>query len=840
MSDERQEGWDEEEAFSEAPDVVATTPTVFVADPSAEAGRVARALESEGYLVVDVPISMLLSRTGAQRPHVILVDADADGALVALQRVRDLPEAGVIDVLLLAREGGVIRTADDAATQDANGVFFRPVDVRALVARVRELTGGPPEARPARRSTVPPARLSSPPRRSGPPSQRSRSSIPPPAGRGAPPSSEVPRGALQAPPLPLSTPALSDLLEGPRSLDRFGGLSRDVEQVLASAAERVGALSETGAFEALPHVEARTPEQELEAVLPAEVLAMLDEALDEEDDGTRDTGAPPRMTTQSSEEARPSTSGGSRTAPPDPWGGEAGSAVEGRGRMRSAIPYGRGADPITGAGLSGEVRARGDTEPPADEAFSPEPTTGHGVPLRQPITGVGASGEGASSSVSDAVETGPAATREVDRLPAGMNEPGPSRAVPRAFVPSSSGEVSTGVLAALPGFESRRPAAPPARVGASRPPSTEESIEPPLPRSRPGAPPGVFSPGDAPRLVAGAVSDLYTGCLAFSADGVTRRLVLREGDFVTASSSADHESLVSYLCDAGEVPRYQVEKLRGRVPAMGRHAGAALVAHGVLGQDHLWRVLRAHAEFVAQQVVRLESGTIAFEEEAPGRLKAEPGVFGASTGAEVFVELLRRVVEPSAAMDALGGPHARIAAGRNERRLEECRLDPSLAREILRARGAMVVELVNQAAEPDVPAVLLALSLLAIVEIVPAIGRDGARVAPAAPVDAATLELEEEALRARVRARGELVDDGDYFALLGVPRHATGYEIRRAYLDLRRSFEPARVLGARTVDLEPELRRILVVLEEAYEILRDTARRERYRRAIEAPPGEPF
>ena len=79
---------------------------------------------------------------------------------------------------------------------------------------------------------------------------------------------------------------------------------------------------------------------------------------------------------------------------------------------------------------------------------------------------------------------------------------------------------------------------------------------------------------------------------------------------------------------------------------------ALLVAHGVLGQDHLWRVLRAHAEFVAQQVVRLESGTIAFEEEAPGRLKAEPGVFGASTGAEVFVELLRRVVEPSAAMDA--------------------------------------------------------------------------------------------------------------------------------------------------------------------------------------------
>ncbi len=96
--------------------------------------------------------------------------------------------------------------------------------------------------------------------------------------------------------------------------------------------------------------------------------------------------------------------------------------------------------------------------------------------------------------------------------------------------------------------------------------------------------------------------------------------------------------------------------------------------------------------------------------------------------------------------------------------------------------------------------------------------------------------LDEEALRQRVRARVALVQEGDYFALLGVPRAATSYEIRRAYVELRRNFEPARLLTAATADLADDVRMVVEVLDEAFEILRDHARRERYRRAIEAGP----
>jgi preprotein translocase subunit Sec63 len=103
--------------------------------------------------------------------------------------------------------------------------------------------------------------------------------------------------------------------------------------------------------------------------------------------------------------------------------------------------------------------------------------------------------------------------------------------------------------------------------------------------------------------------------------------------------------------------------------------------------------------------------------------------------------------------------------------------------------------------------------------------------------EAQVAAIDAEGVRERVRARRQLVEDGDYFALLGVSHDATGYEVRRAFLELRRAFDPSRVLTPEVADLAEDVKQITMVLEEAYDILKDSARRERYRRAIEAVPG---
>ncbi|MCL2723137.1 MAG: hypothetical protein FWD69_01750 [Polyangiaceae bacterium] len=343
----------------------------------------------------------------------------------------------------------------------------------------------------------------------------------------------------------------------------------------------------------------------------------------------------------------------------------------------------------------------------------------------------------------------------------------------------------------------------------------------------------VGNANEARRFFANAVAGRKTGALSFEHEGVVRRVVLRDGDLVTASSEGAHESIVHFLAARGELPREEIDKLALRLPPYGRHAGAALVAHGWLQQDQLWVVLRAHAEWIASMVLGVSGGTAKLETEMPARLNSEPSVFGASTGPAVFVELVRRAIPPEEALSAVGGEASRIVDGPHAALLAECNIIGHERELLSRSRGGTVGDLLARAPDAEIVSIVHALSLLGVleIEILPdRARRNGARD------EAADAFLDEEAARARIRARLELVDEGDYFAVLGVARTATSYEVRRAFLELRKTFEPTRILTPRLHDLEKDVRKIAVVLEEAYEILKDGPRRDRYRRAIEARP----
>jgi hypothetical protein len=274
--------------------------------------------------------------------------------------------------------------------------------------------------------------------------------------------------------------------------------------------------------------------------------------------------------------------------------------------------------------------------------------------------------------------------------------------------------------------------------------------------------------------------------------------------------------------------------LAATFPLFGRHAGAALVARGFLRQDQLWPTLRAHAEWVLARTLQAPAARLVVEPQAPGRVQAEPSVFGGSPGAAVLVDVVRRVVEPEDAIERMSGLGSRIGPGPAARLLTECGLAPAELAQVQTASGRSLAEALESSPDGDLATLLFALWQLGVVEVLHSVAVQAA-AGEGDPAGVAALDA--EAVRERVRARLLLVDEGDYFALLGVTRDATGYELRRAFLDLRRAFEPSRVLTPETADLAEDMRKIVFVLEEAYDILKDAARRERYRRAIEAVPG---
>jgi hypothetical protein len=798
------------------------TPIVFISDASAEAGRINQTLVDLGYAVADVPLALLSGRVVVQRPALVICDADAEGSVEALTRVRELTEGGQFPIIIL---GTPERLAADLPTGLADASFARPVETRALIERIEKFIGAPRPRVKRSRSSRPPGRQSTAPSR--PPERSARLEGPP----------SLVGGAIPLPP---------DLTgEGPTPKDAGDApvveLSREILNVLSDAERRLSEskpLPQSGREEHEPEIDAEGP-------LPPEVLLALEEPLDDEDFSEESQTPVPADGTGALTGSRlgvlgyaggtfATSLGTDATAAPasESSGGFQAGRVKGTSESmqeRSAI----------GELLDQEARrARQQAstpKPPKPAPSEPAPA----LPSAPPPPAVASAPPPTASE--NAIPEPPAFSSHSSEIPIPTSRPGnlpPSSAFDDPSLDERPDEdrlayVRRALSSTTPPMRRKDESEPSASASLPLADGKDRGSERPSePRAVPGETsltvPSPLRSGEAVVALAKAIARRYTGALAFEVDEGIRRAVLRDGDLVTVATGVHGESLVAFLASRGDLPA-EVARQAHKLPAFGRRAGAALIAHGHLAQDQLWPVLRAHAEWLVGKILEIERGSVASEEI--GRLADEPAVFGGATGAEVLVEVVRRVITPEEAMGRLGGLDAELTQGPSTGLLGECALPPAEAERIQQAVNTTVRELIDASPDPALCSTLYALVCLGVLTSAGV----RAKALPERPRPVRD-ELDDEALRARIMARKALVDEGDYFAVLGVSRDATGYDIRRAFTTLRRELEPSHILTSRTADLADVVVEIISVIEEAYQILSDQRRRERYRRAIEATP----
>lgn len=886
---------------------------VLVSDTSTEAERLIASLRVRGFKVRDVPLMLLPGRVEAQRPRLVICDGQVARVTEAITKMREGTWGAKVELLLLGLDARVKQGLKQLLPDIDERTILRPIDVYSVLQRVEEIVGqGDIASRPGSRSMAALPRVASPSgsasgRVPTPAPRRGRSSVPQiPQGldgmaaeaRGEQPEPSSPKMASMVPPSEASGP--DSVMQGVP----VARMSEELEQLLSEADHRLA----TGPMSLQPvsmHGARLSPEQELDAILPPDVLAALDEPVDLEDDDEtshpavrhhrdRSSSMVPRGTPVSGtdgafpmrdEVSDHATGGTSPTDDDTPVG-----RPLGRGRVQTASG---GSEPP--AGMHGPVltpvppsvkthhthhtQANSSPQASTGEVIERTPARGmereslardfasgaqHDIERRRRIEGDSVA-PGTNPELEGAlVRLGATADLLGEREPASTAPPHPSRQGPehpaqpweslddsamslrREFSmvdeppPTiATREVDSQVSSTNPPRGRQKAKSrqlPGVQTDASRGPiaerSPQRSVSDGGADERSGVEvPAALGPGDVLRALSRCVRSRYSGALAIEDDAGIRRVVMREGDFVMVASGVDGESLVAFLIQRGDLDA-DAARLARKLPQFGRHAGAALIAHGYLRQDELWPVLRAHAEWLLGRALSVSQGSAGLEGELPARLSAEPAVFGGATGAEILVEVVRRILPPEAAIEKLGGLRVRLARGTMFRLLSECALSSAEAQLVERVAGLTLDELLAQAQNSDFVSALCALLELGVLETM-APNPESARDQRQAPVRDG---LDDAAVRSRVGIRRSLVDEGDYFALLGIARDATGYEVRHAYLELRREFEPSRLLTASTADLREDVDLVLEVLDEAYEILRDAARRERYRRALEAPP----
>ncbi len=793
---------------------------IFVSDASAEAERLTTALRARGYPVIDVPLGLLVSRVSVQRPSLILCDADATAALETIHRVRETPGGNRIDVLFLGEPGRTVDEQAGALQQEASGVFVRPVDEFILLRKVEALIGAPSgrmdfntRSPVANRAPVLVAATRRPYRYDAGKADAAREAPSSPTGS-APAHSSPSASSGTDPGTPSarradkehdsqphsSRPAAAPHTMPPRGQELLpqARLSPALESLLATAERRVLSARNSS----IPPSDRLSPEAELEAILPADVLDALDEPLEYDDD---DDDADSAVGTNNGSDADPGSRSGTKTTGAGAGTGGGSASV---GREQTGVPS--------------NTREKTAT-PASDIPPSDEPDSASGRATEPPAT---------------PPRHAPRMQSELPRR-AALEEPAPSRPTNTYASGTAHGATGPGSTTDLP--PSAVPPSDAAAVMSTTPPGARGD-EPPALHSPPSLSrdlpkleiPASVGLGDTVRALARVVRARYTGALAFEDATGIRRVVFRDGDFVTAASGADGESLVAFLTRRGDLPSDIAARIGRKLPQFGRHAGAALIAQGHLRQDDLWPVLRAHAEWLVGRIVLMTSGAVGLEADVPVRMQAEPAVFGGATGAEVLVEIVRRAVSPEEALQRLGGASTALQKGQSPALLGECAIVDAEA-EVVRSIGDEAVsDILRRVGHKDFVAVLYVLVELSVLAV--ASGERRAAREPKPKAAGKPDHLDHAALRARILARKALSEEGDYFALLGVARSATSYDIRRAYTALKDEYDPSRILTSETVDLRDEVELILEVLDEAFEILEDDLRRDRYRRALDASP----
>lgn len=399
-------------------------------------------------------------------------------------------------------------------------------------------------------------------------------------------------------------------------------------------------------------------------------------------------------------------------------------------------------------------------------------------------------------------------------------------------------------------------------------PSWSEAIDPSLRRAaapvlpRPAAPATVaMTPpalpeeeGDLARVdVAQLLATLhaagYSGAVTLLRGDGDKVLYFDAGVPVSARSSFTHDRLVDFLLREGTLSREQHARVRD-LPQRGRALAQELVELGLIKSSELFSILRRHTEEILFSCFGWERGhyRLGREQASPeewSRLGAHPWA--------LFVEGVRRKYGLERLIERVG-PKETVLTPTTllPRALEEGGFgaaERACARHLDGERTLAELGRMGQAPLAESSLYALAWSLVVLgaarggLDARPELGVRAAPTLVTAPFQAAERraeprprpgerEIDRAIDRERVLAKLSQVQDGDYFAVLGVSREASGHEVTRAFERLKREFAPERFAEPLTTELSPALAEIGEVLDEAHRLLVDDTRRVAYRERL--------
>jgi hypothetical protein len=333
---------------------------------------------------------------------------------------------------------------------------------------------------------------------------------------------------------------------------------------------------------------------------------------------------------------------------------------------------------------------------------------------------------------------------------------------------------------------------------------------------------GELSETDAPALLGRAFQQAWTGRLVITTREAERTIFLDGGRPVFATSSSPDDRLAELLRRQGRIDAAQRARVARTADETGRRTGAVLVDLGLLKPAELLPLLRRQHEEIILATFAFTEGGFRFHPEAESdprraRLLRHP--------AALVAEGVRRGHPQPRMRRALAGGWGAFALdpGAGTRDLcAELGLDGMDERILGWLDGRRTLEqVVRESGLPEEKVFGLAYVLWCFGSLQRGPGGRGA--------------LDQRVERERILAQHALVQDADYFQVLGIGRDADTDEVVRAHRRLADELRPEKIAPATAVALAREIAAVRRVLAEALRVLGDETMRRSYRTHLQTP-----
>jgi hypothetical protein len=331
---------------------------------------------------------------------------------------------------------------------------------------------------------------------------------------------------------------------------------------------------------------------------------------------------------------------------------------------------------------------------------------------------------------------------------------------------------------------------------------------------------------DAAVLVARLSSQGFTGRLIMRRRNVETTVHFDAGRPVFASSPSDTDRMGQLLAREGKITADQYHRCALLSVETGRRMGEILVERGFLKRRELLPAVRRHVEDIIYSLFAWDGGDYKI---IHGDGAADERIRLSKHPAAMVLEGVRRKFDLATLERLLGTPTTVVELADRDRMggilsASDLSADERVALAAMDGQNDLAqvarksrIELANVYA--------LAWGLLVLgLATARRRGQEEADTASQVVIGETDLAIDRE----RVRARHALVADADYFALLGVRRDATTFEIKRAYEAACRDFAADTFTPELRRELAGELDDIAEVIDEAYRILRDDSLRGEY------------